>query len=159
MSKSTSTVMTVTRKLFGGLVIALLVLGLTSTVYAQQSTGNLRGIVSGADSGVVVEVVNASRGVTKSREVASDGSFQFQGIEAGTYDVRVISDGEQVDSQTVNVVLGQTVSVVMGTTAAAIEEIIVTGARVAQLDTSIAESGLVITFSNQVSDTWLHPLR
>jgi outer membrane receptor protein involved in Fe transport len=118
---------------------------LASAASAQQSTGSIKGIVNGADSGVVVEVSDVSRGVTKSKIVDADGAFRFDGLTLGAYDIRVLSDAHVLDSQSVNVTLGGTVSVVMATTTAAIEEIIVSGMRVAALDTSIAEIGMVIT--------------
>ena len=118
---------------------------LASTAYAQQSTGSLKGIVSGANADVVVEVVDHSRGITKSKTVDADGAFRFDGFTLGQYEVKVLSEGHVVDSHAVTVQLGTTVSLSMATTAAAIEEILVTGIRVAALDTSIAESGLVVT--------------
>ena len=146
MSNLISTVKRVSRTLYGSLAIAFLVLGMVSTANAQQSTGSVHGVVNGvADSSVVVEVVDTSRGVTKSKTVDADGAFRFDGLTLGKYEVKVLSDGHVVDSQSVNVSLGSTVSLVMATTAAAIEEIFVTGMRVAALDTSIAESGLVVT--------------
>ena len=145
MSNLISTVKSLSRTLYGSLAIAFLVLGMVSTANAQQSTGSVHGVVNGADSGTVVEVVDTSRGVTKTRTVDEDGAFRFDGLTLGKYEVKVLSDGHVVDSQSVSVSLGATVSLVMATTAAAIEEIFVTGMRVAALDTSIAESGLVVT--------------
>lgn len=145
MSKINSTVMSVTRTLYGGLAIAILVMGLVSTAIAQVSTGSVRGTVAGADTGVVVEVTDTKRGVTKSKNVDADGAFRFDGLTLGSYEVKVLSGGHVVDSQSVRVSLGATVTLAMATTAAAIEEIFVTGMRVAALDTGIAESGLVVT--------------
>jgi hypothetical protein len=126
-------------------VVLIVTVFLASTASAQQSTGSIKGIVSGADSDVVVEVIDNSRGLTKSKTVDADGAFRFDGLTLGQYEVRVLSEGHVVDSEAVTVQLGATVSLVMATTAAAIEEIFVTGMRVAALDTSIAESGMVIT--------------
>jgi len=136
---------TVTRKLTSGLALAVLVLGLATTANAQQSTGGIKGTVQGADSSVVVEVVDTARGTTKSTVTGSGGSFRFDGLTPGSYEVRVLSAGQVVDSHTVRVNMGGTVSVLMATTEEAIEEIVTTGTRVAALDTSIAESGLIIS--------------
>ena len=136
---------TVTRKLTNGLALVVLVLGLATAANAQQSSGSVKGTVQGADASVVVEVVDTARGTTKSTVTGTDGSFRFDGLTPGTYDVRVLSAGQVVDSHTVDVNIGGTVSVLMATTEAAIEEIVTTGTRVAALDTSIAESGLVIS--------------
>lgn len=136
---------TVTRKLTSGLALAVLVLGLATTANAQQSTGGIKGTVQGADSSVVVEVVDTARGTTKSTVTGSGGSFRFDGLTPGSYEVKVLSAGQVVDRHTVSVTIGGTVSVLMATTEEAIEEIVTTGTRVAALDTSIAESGLIIS--------------
>ena len=66
-------------------------------------------------------------------------------LATGSYEVRVLQGGNMVDSATVTVSLGSATTLSMATTVEAIEEIVTTGTRVAALDTSIAESGLVIT--------------
>jgi len=134
----------VTRKLFSGLAAVVLILGLATSAQAQQSGGSIRGTVAGADSSTVVEVRDDNRGTTKSKST-SDGSFRFDGLSTGSYEVRVLQGGNMVDSTTVTVSLGSATTVAMATTVEAIEEIVTTGTRVAALDTSIAESGLVIT--------------
>ena len=133
----------VTRKLFSGLAAVVLILGLATSAQAQQSGGSIRGTVVGADSSTVVEVRDDTRGTTKSKST-SDGSFRFDGLTTGSYEVRVLQGGNMVDSATVIVSLGSATTVAMATTVEAIEEIVTTGTRVAALDTSIAESGLVI---------------
>jgi outer membrane receptor protein involved in Fe transport len=135
----------VTRKLFSGLAAVVLVLGLATSAQAQQSGGSIRGHVAGADGATVVEVRDESRGTTKSKATGSDGMFRFDGLTTGSYEVRVLQGGNMVDSATVTVSLGSATTVAMATTVEAIEEIVTTGTRVAALDTSIAESGLVIT--------------
>jgi hypothetical protein len=121
-----------------------LILGLATSAQAQQSGGSIRGSVQGADSSTIVEVVDASRGTTKSEAPSGDGSFRFDGLNSGKYQVRVMQGGRMVDSAEVTVRLGSATTVSMATTVEAIEEIVTTGTRVAALDTSIAESGLVI---------------
>ncbi len=132
------------KKLFSGFAAVALLLGLATTASAQQSSGSIKGTVDGADSGTMVEVVDLDRGVTKS-EAVRNGEFRFDGLNPGQYEVRVISNGSAVDTETVNVRLAGTVTIAMATTAAAIEEIVTTGTRMAAIDTSIAESGLVIS--------------
>ena len=120
----------VTRKLFSGLAAVVLILGLATSAQAQQSGGSIRGTVVGADAGTVVEVRDDTRGTTKSRS-ASDGSFRFDGLQTGSYEVRVLQGGNMVDSATVSVSLGSATTVAMATTVEAIEEIVTTGTRVA----------------------------
>ncbi len=134
----------VSRKLVTSIVAVAMVLGLSSAAYAQQAGGSIRGTVTGADSGTVVEVVDEARGVTKSESVSSSGNFRIDGLSPGSYEVRVLQGGNVVDSQVVTVRLASATTVAMATTLEAIEEIVTTGRRVAAIDTSIAESGLVI---------------
>lgn len=128
-----------------GLSAVLLVLALASTASAQQSTGSIRGTVEGSGADVVVEVRDVARGVARSEAPAPDGSFRFDALPIGEYEVRVRSGGLVVDTQAVNVRLGATVNVTMATTGAMIEEIVTTGRRLSALDTGIAESGLQIS--------------
>ena len=139
-----TTAASVARKLASAFVASVLFLGLATSAFAQQSGGSIRGDVAGADSSTVVEVIDASRGTTKSKDVDSDGEFQFSNLTTGLYEVRVLQGGQVVDSAEVTVTLAGTATLSMATTAEAIEEIITTGTRMAALDTSIAESGLVI---------------
>jgi hypothetical protein len=127
-----------------GFAATLLVLGLASTASAQQSTGSIRGTVEGSTSGVEVEVVDVARGIARSQSPESNGTFRFDGLAVGQYEVSVRSGGSIVDSQMVTVRLGETTGVTMATTSEMIEEIITTGRRMRAIDTSIAESGLVI---------------
>lgn len=135
---------TVSRKLISGIAAVVLLLGLATTASAQQSSGSIRGTVDGADSATVVEVVDTTRGITKSEGTESDGSFRFDGLTPGTYEVRVLAGGQVVDTHVAKVRLGATTTLSMATTAEAIEEIVTTGKRIKAIDTSIAESGLVI---------------
>jgi outer membrane receptor protein involved in Fe transport len=124
-------------------VAAMAMLG--ATVQAQQSGGGIHGSVVGDSSGVQVQVTSTDHGVSQSRSIGSDGSFRFDGLAPGNYEVSVIKDGTTVDSAPVTVSLAGVTSLSMATTQSAVEEIIVTGGRIRAFDTSIAEQGLVIT--------------
>lgn len=139
-----NSVASVSRKLFSGLMAAVLILGLATSAYAQQSSGSVRGSVSGADSSTIVEVVDQARGITKSKGTDASGNFRFDGLNPGAYEIRVRQGGQVVDSQLVTVRMGGSTTIAMATTLDVIEEIVSTGRRVAAIDTSIAESGLVI---------------
>ena len=132
------------RGLVSVFIVALLAPGFITTANAQQSTGSIRGTVEGSSSGVVVEVVDQSRGISRTEAPGSDGEFRFDGLPTGAYEVNVLSGGAVVDSEMVNVTLGGTVDLRMATTQEMVEEIVTTGRRMSALDTSIAESGLVI---------------
>ena len=139
-----SSAASMTRKLVSGIFASVLFLGLATSAFAQQSGGSIRGDVQGADANTMVEIVDTDRGTTKSKSVASDGGFRFDNLTVGDYEVRVLQGGQVVDSAEVTVGLASATTISMATTAEAIEEIITTGTRMAALDTSIAESGLVI---------------
>ena len=130
-----------------GLVAAVAILGLVTSAVAQQTSGAIRGEVYGADASTTVEVISEARGISKSEAPDASGAFRIDGLEPGSYEVRVISGGRVVDSQVVSVSLGGATTVWMATTEEMIEEIVTTGQRVSAIDTSIAESGLVIDTS------------
>jgi len=139
-----SSAASVARKLVSGIFASVVFLGLATSAFAQQSGGSIRGDVQGADANTAVEIVDTARGITKSKGVDSNGEFRFDNITEGDYEVRVLQGGQVVDSAEVTVGLASATNISMATTAEAIEEIITTGTRMAALDTSIAESGLVI---------------
>lgn len=135
----------VIRNMTSAFAALVLILGFVSSANAQQSGGSVRGSVDGATANTVVEVTDTARGVTKTNNVGTSGTFRFDNLPAGTYEVSVIESGSSVDSVEVRVNLGSTATLNMATSVARIEEIVTTGQRVAALDTSIAESGLVIS--------------
>ncbi len=145
MTRFIKSVASVSRTLTSGFAALVLILGLATSAQAQQSGGSIRGTVYGADASTVVEVVDQKRGTTKSKAAGSDGTFRFDGLTIGSYEVQVRQGGQVVDSAKVMVKLGSATTISMATTVEAIEEIVTTGTRVAALDTGIAESGLVIT--------------
>ena len=134
----------VTLKVAGASAALLLALGFVASANAQQSGGSVKGTVDGASAGTVVEITDQARGITKTDNVGNDGAFRFDNLPAGQYEVKVRENGSIVDSVDVRVQLGSSANLYMATTIDRIEEIVTTGQRVAALDTSIAESGLVI---------------
>lgn len=133
-----------TRKLLSAAICTTLV-AMTNVAQAQGTDGILRGTVQGAGSATVVEVIDDSRGTTRTEAVGADGAFDVRGLRPGTYRVRVIQNGNAVDSLEVDVSIGSATTVSLATSAAVVNEIVATGRRLTALDTSIAESGLVIS--------------
>jgi len=125
--------------------ISAALMGTMAPVFAQSTDGSVRGTVQGANQSTVVQVVDTARGTTRSGGIDGSGEFRVDGLAPGQYEVRVIQGGSVVDTVNVTVSLGGATRVNMATSAAEIQEIVTTGRRMAALDTSIAESGLVIS--------------
>lgn len=80
------------RILFG----AVLLFGLTSLAFAQQTTGALKGSVTDPLGSLVVGAkvtVRNARGVATSATSNSSGVYEFRRLEAGTYELMVTSPG------------------------------------------------------------------
>ena len=125
--------------------ICALALSVGTPAFAQSTTSAVRGVVQGAGSNTVVEVLDTSRGTARSETTGAGGEFRIDGLAPGSYQVRVLQNGAVVDTLDVEVSLGSATSVNLATTTAVINEIVTTGARRAAVDTGIAESGLVIS--------------
>ncbi|MEX0828607.1 MAG: TonB-dependent receptor, partial [Haliea sp.] len=118
---------------------------LTASMATAQSTdGTIRGVVQGAGSNTVVEVVSTNRGTTRSENTDADGGFDISGLAPGNYQIRVLQNGTVVDTLMVDVSIAGATTVTMATSQSVINEIVATGQRMAAVDTSIAESGLII---------------
>ena len=125
--------------------ICALVLTVSNPVFAQSTNGAVRGTVQGASNGTVVEVIDTSRGTARSEATGNDGEFRIDGLAPGAYQVRVLQNGAVVDTLEIEVSLGSATTVNLATTTTVINEIVTTGSRRAAVDTSIAESGLIIS--------------
>ncbi|MDD9890635.1 MAG: TonB-dependent receptor [Gammaproteobacteria bacterium] len=120
-------------------------LSVSGIAFSQDTDGVVRGSVQGAGATTVVEVVDTARGTTRTEATGANGDFRIGGLNPGQYEVRVLQNGSVVDTLTVNVSIGAATEVNMATTQQFIEQIVTTGRRQAAIDTSIAESGLVIS--------------
>ena len=84
-----------------------IVLSLT-TVSAQSGTGTIRGVMTD-DSGAIIPAANVSLtgpGGAKTAQTQADGSYIFQGLPAGQYNVKVAFPGFAPVNKTVNVTTG-----------------------------------------------------
>lgn len=133
-------------KLSKAIVVAM---GLTMSQLsvAQSTDSSLRGTIAGSSAGAAVSVTDVDTNTSQTLTVDSAGNFRAYNLQPGSYQVEVVRDGSVVDSQTVEVGLGRITSVVMAGSANLIEELVVTGRRLQNVDTSIAETGLVINSS------------
>lgn len=126
------------------LAISAATLGFSAGALAQAIDGSVRGTVQGAGTNAIVEVENTARGTTRSNVIGADGEFRVDGLSPGSYQVRILQNGQVVDSLDVQVTLGGATRVTMGTNAGDIQEIVSLGRRMPPVDTGISESGLII---------------
>ena len=126
------------------LAIGSAALASAPAVMADDTTGTIRGSVVGMESGTVIKLTDTSRGITREINPSADGSFRFGSLNPGKYQIQVVENGEVVDTQVANVGLGGTTSIYLGD-ASDVEEVMVTGERISQVDVGIAESGMVIS--------------
>ncbi|MFI2811459.1 MULTISPECIES: TonB-dependent receptor [Microbulbifer] len=114
------------------------------TVFADDTTGTIRGSVVGVENAKTIKLTDTARGITKEISVDADGEFRFGSLTPGKYQLQVFNDGGVVDTQTVVVSLGGTATIVLGS-GAELEQVVVNGERISQVDVGIAESGMVIS--------------
>jgi len=73
------------------LLVALLVLLLPQVIYSQTNAGSLSGRVTDASGaplpGVTITATNGATGFNRSVVTESDGTYRFQSLPVGTYDV------------------------------------------------------------------------
>ncbi|WP_160152458.1 TonB-dependent receptor [Microbulbifer sp. ALW1] len=114
------------------------------SVLADDTTGTIRGSVIGAESSSVIKLTDTARGITKEVSASADGSFRFGSLTPGKYQLQVFENGELIDTQDAVVGLGGTTTIYLGDSSG-VEEVLVTGERIAQVDVGIAESGMVLS--------------
>ncbi|WOX04525.1 TonB-dependent receptor [Microbulbifer pacificus] len=119
-------------------------------VFADDTTGTIRGAVIGTEAGSVIKLTDIARGITKEVTADADGSFRFGSLNPGKYELKVFKNGELIDTQQAVVGLGATTTIYMGDSSS-VEEVMVTGERIVQADVGIAESGMVIS-SEQLNE-------
>jgi len=129
--------------LAGSVALSALILG-ASASFAQVTTGAITGSVNGASGGETVTLTDTSRNISRSVQVNVDGSFAFKSLPPGQYEVVVIQNGNNVDVETVSVRLDSETLVNLATSQAGVEELIVLGSTRLAIETSIAESGLIV---------------
>jgi len=90
--------------------LAFAVLALPASLAAQNSTGTIRGIVTGADgkgiAGVEVIAKNPANGVTRSTQTRLDGAYTLPGLVPATYDMTVRRIGSTPETRRVVVQIG-----------------------------------------------------
>lgn len=106
----------VRKKVFQILCISILVLFISSFVFAQRQTGSLTGVVTDDEGtplpGVEVGIASPSLMGTKSFVTRSDGTFRFPAIPPGQYTVTVkIAGFQTLERPGVIINIGKTITV------------------------------------------------
>lgn len=127
------------------LAISAVLMSTSSSLFGQDTDGSVRGSVIGASSDTTVQIISTDRGTVRTESTDNDGRFRVTGLTPGSYEVRVLQNGNVVDTQEVTVTLGSSRAITMGVSSAVINEIVTSGRRQSRVDTAIAESGLVIS--------------
>ncbi|MDQ2854743.1 MAG: carboxypeptidase-like regulatory domain-containing protein, partial [Acidobacteriota bacterium] len=104
-------------------VVLLLVL---SNSFAQQHSGTLKGTVTDQLGSLVIKatiLLHDARGFERKTSTNSSGVFEFRGLPAGKYDVKVLATGfELSEEKSVEVNLGQTTTLDLELNIASVEQ-------------------------------------
>ena len=134
------------RRLIGS---ALLLLLAATSVFAQQTTGNITGRVldeqAAAMPGVTLTAKNPATGLTRTETTDAEGVYRISALPVGIYEVVAELTGFQtISKQDIEVNVGQTVAIDFGMKVAALAETVtVTGATPLIETTSSSVGGVV----------------
>ena len=132
------------------LAAAVLVALPAGSLFAQSSTGSIRGTVrdrSGPVAGVLVTAANAASGIRFTASTLPDGSFLMSEVTTGDYDVTTGGDAYQPGSGKVRVLIGQTATLdfTLSERARATESVTVSAAAVQERDLRTPEVSTNVT--------------
>ena len=108
--------------------------------------GGLKGVVSveGNNLGeTTVTVTNTKTGLTRTITTDANGTFSMSNLPIGTYEVKAMKDGYQVtEIANIAVRLGSDTSIGIPMATEEMEQVVVVGSEIVQMDTSAVESAL-----------------
>lgn len=135
------------RRFVAGLA-AMLVLGMTTVMLAQQTESRLVGTVKDSSQGVLpgvtVSVTSVQNGAVRTATTGTDGAFIVTNLAPGRYVVLMELSGFQPRSREVSLGVGQ-VETIDGTLAVGVSETINVSASAAVLDTTSARIGVNVS--------------
>jgi hypothetical protein len=140
--------MNIKKSLIAGAVLTAL--ALSSTAYAANDKGALKGIIlDGKQTAVVgatVIAIDTSTGLKRTTTVKADGTYRFSQLPIGTYVVSVTNDGfESFKQENVRIQIGTTnMDTPLYRIGSDMEVIQVTGSQIATVDVTSSESALNI---------------
>ncbi len=97
---------------YGLIIIAVIVL-VSPSIFAQLPTGTYYGTVKDPQGGLVagatVTVTNVDTGATRTQPSSDEGTYRFDALLVGRYEIKVTKDGFQTTQRTgLTLVVGQT---------------------------------------------------
>ena len=152
-----SSLLKFTRLLFTLLFLAGVVLGSSSDIQAQTTTGSMRGAVRGAEGNPVTDATIIARsvnsGMIRSAATNSDGYYNLAGLRPDRYVVTVRRIGYSAREDTVSVLIGQTINRDYRLSAATttLEAVVVTANNEGAVETRTSEIATNIT-QQQIND-------
>lgn len=127
-----------------GIMMLFAILCCTSAIFAQRTTGDIEGVVTDANGGVVpnvaITVTGVSVGFTRNVQSDSQGAFRLQQIPGGTYKITTMAIGgfaaTAIDNVTVTIENSTTVTIKLGIASATDSVVVTTDALGVAIDTS-----------------------
>jgi hypothetical protein len=122
------------RRLALGAASSFLALAAATAVYAQETTGAIRGQVTGPDGGGVagatVTVKHVPSGTSVTSVTSSTGAYSARGLRVGgPYQISVTSSAGQAEEEISEISVGDPVQVNIGVGATTVAEVVVTASR------------------------------
>ncbi|MFI4976640.1 MAG: TonB-dependent receptor domain-containing protein [Caulobacterales bacterium] len=108
--------MSIVRRLAGGGMAAFVLAMSASAVYAQETTGGVRGAVTSAGGaaagGAVVTITHLPTGTTRTTVASADGRFDVRGLQpGGPYKIAATGAGQSGETQIATIGVGDPVDV------------------------------------------------
>jgi hypothetical protein len=135
-----------------GLVILLVAMIAPSAVLAQSNTtgwiyGKITTDGSTGASGATVTATSVATGISRSTETSAGGSYRFNTLAPGAYNIVVSSSGGQAAAEGVSVTLGlgSAVNLALSSDSAELGSITVSGSAISTVDISSSETATNIS--------------
>ncbi|MBN7819375.1 TonB-dependent receptor [Bowmanella yangjiangensis] len=119
-------------------------LGISAPALANNTSNIVGSVKAERLDDLQVTAKDPQTGYSRQIEISESGSFRFAQLPPGNYEIQITRDGAVLATQTVRLSLGVNASPSFDLSADSAERIEITGARIANVDVSTTDSGLVI---------------